>query len=71
MILKIAAVLILGGMALFIGYMAYVFIMMPFLPLPLKAAVMAVGVGVILLLGAVGWERYRAAKKEEFKEVDR
>jgi len=71
MILKIAAALILGGAALFLGYMAYTFLAFPLLPLPLKAAIIAIGVGAILLLTAVGWERYKAAKREEFKEVER
>jgi hypothetical protein len=42
------------------------------LPLPVKIAIAAIAVGLIILLASLGWERYRTSKeeKEKFKEVD-
>jgi len=43
------------------------------LPLPVKIAIAAIAVGLIILLASLGWERYRASKeeKEKFKEVEK
>jgi hypothetical protein len=41
--------------------------------LPVKIAIAAIAVGLIILLASLGWERYRASKeeKEKFKEVEK
>jgi hypothetical protein len=43
------------------------------LPWPVKLAIAAVGIGLIVLLVSLGCERHRAAKdeKERFKEVEK
>lgn len=43
------------------------------LPWPVKLAIVAVGIGLIILLVSLGCERHRAAKdeRERFKEVDK
>jgi hypothetical protein len=40
--------------------------------LPVKIAIAAIVVGLIILLTSLGWERYRASKeeKEKFKGVE-
>ena len=43
------------------------------LPWPVKLAIAAVGIGLIILLVSLGCERHRAARdeKERFKEVEK
>ncbi|MGB2884243.1 MAG: hypothetical protein WBC47_01500 [Dehalococcoidia bacterium] len=40
-------------------------------PMPLKVAIVAAAIGLLLLFISIGRERYKASKKEEFKEVER
>ena len=57
-----------------VGYWLYYFFKylftLDFIPLPIKIAIPAISAGVVLLLGAVGWERYRKGKEERFEEVE-
>jgi type VI protein secretion system component VasK len=43
------------------------------LPLPVKIAIVAITIGLIILLTSLGWERYRVSKEEKkkFKEVEK
>ena len=68
--------LLLGiGLGILIGWGLYWFFRLAFLslPLPVKTAIAAIAVGLIILLASLGWERYRTSReeKERFKEVDK
>lgn len=45
----------------------------PSWPLPVKIAVAAISIGLIVLLVSLGWERYQASKEEKgrFKGVEK
>ena len=70
---KIGGILLAVGVGILIGWGLYLLfgLAFPWLPLPVKIAFAAIAIGLILLLASLGWERYRASKKEEdkFKEV--
>jgi hypothetical protein len=72
---KIGAILLAAGLATLIGWGLYWFFRLAFLelPLPVKIAVAAIAVGLIILLASLGWERHRLSKeeKEKFKEVEK
>ena len=71
MIQKIAFILIGGGVLTAVGFFLKWFFATSVISLGFRIAIGAVLVGVVLLLGAAIWERYRAAKgrEKEFKEV--
>lgn len=69
--LKVGFILIILGALVLLGYLARGFFTAPDIPLAIRVASGAVGLGLILLLVAVGRERYLAAKKESFKEMER
>lgn len=75
MLVKIGTVLVIGGLVVVASFVLWEFLWSlffhPDVPLMFKIAVPAVGVGLILLLLAVVRDRWRAAKKEPFKGVDR
>ncbi len=54
-----------------IGYASKGFFTAADIPLALRIACGMAALGVILLLISIGRERYRAAKKETFKEIER
>ena len=64
--------LIAGGVTA-LGLILYWFVtaIIGFLPLVLKAAIVTAIVGFILLMVSLIRERIRAARTEEFKEVER
>ena len=72
---KIGGILLAVGLGILIGWGLYWFFRLAFLELalPVKIAIAAIVVGLIILLASLGWERYRASKeeKEKFKEVER
>jgi hypothetical protein len=72
---KIGGILLAVGLGILIGWGLYWFFRLAFLwlPLPVKIAVAAITIGLIILLASLGWERYRASKeeKEKFKEVEK
>jgi hypothetical protein len=57
------------------GWGLYWFFRLAFLslPLPVKIAIAAIAVGLIILLASLGWERFRTSKeeKEKFKGVEK
>jgi len=72
---KIGGILLAIGLATLIGWGLYWFFRLAFLslPLPVKIAIAAIVIGLIILLTSLGWERYRVSKeeKEKFKEVEK
>jgi hypothetical protein len=72
---KIGGILLAIGLGILIGWGLYWFFRLAFLslPLPVKIAIAAIVVGLIILLVSLGWERYRTSKeeKEKFKEVEK
>ena len=72
---KIGGILLAVGLGILIGWGLYWFFSLAFLslPLPVKIAIAAIVVGLVILLASLGWERYRALKeeKEKFKEVEK
>ena len=70
MIQKLAFLLIGGGVLVALGFFLKWFFATSVIALGFRIAIAIVIVGILLLLASVGWERYRAAKKEEFGEVE-
>ena len=72
---KMGGILLAVGLGILLGWGLYWFFSLDFLelPLPVKIALAAMAVGLIILLASLGWERYRASKeeKEKFKEVEK
>ena len=72
---KIGGILLAIGLSILIGWGLYWFFNLAFrsLPLPVKIAIAALAVGLIILLVSLVWERHRASKeeKEKFKEVEK
>ena len=72
---KIGGILLAVGLGILIGWGLYWFFRLAFpsLPLPVKIAIAAIAVGLIILLASLGWERYRTSReeKEKFKEVEK
>jgi hypothetical protein len=69
----LAFVLIGAGLLALIGYLARGFFFSDEVSVVLRIICAIAAVGFILLLGYVGWDRYRSAKKEpkEIKEADK
>ena len=63
------------GLGILVGWGLYQLFGRAFLslPLPVKIAIAAITIGLIILLASLGRERYRASKeeKEKFKEVEK
>ena len=72
---KIGGILLAAGLGILVGWGLYWFFHLQFLSLslPVKIAIAAIVVGLIILLASLGWERYRASKeeKEKFKGVEK
>jgi hypothetical protein len=72
---RIGGILLAVGMGILIGWGLYWFFRLAFLslPLPVKIAIAAIAVGLIILLASLCWERYRASReeKDKFKEVEK
>ncbi|OGN98212.1 MAG: hypothetical protein A2Z77_03325 [Chloroflexi bacterium RBG_13_51_36] len=72
---KIGGVLLAVGLGILIGWGVYWFFRLAFLslPLPVKIAITAIAVGLIMVLASLGWERHRTSReeKEKFKEAEK
>ena len=72
---KIGGILLAAGLGILVGWGLYWFFRLQFLSLslPVKIAIAAIVVGLVILLASLGWERYRASKeeKEKFKGVEK
>jgi len=72
---KIGGTLLGVGLGILAGWGLYWFFgqAFPSWPLPVKIAVVAISIGLIILLASLGRERYRASKeeKERFKGVEK
>ena len=72
---KIGGILLAAGLGILVGWGLYWFFRLAFLSLslPVKFAIAAIAVGLLILLASLGWERYRASKeeKEKFKGVEK
>ena len=66
---KVAFFLIGGGVGAAIGYFLYWFFGAADIPLGFRIAIAAVIVGVFILLCIVAWQRIKASKDEDYKEV--
>ena len=72
---KIGGILLGIGLGILVVWGLYWFFRLAFLswPLPVKIAIAAIAIGLIILLASLGRERYRASKeeREKFKEVEK
>ena len=72
--IKIAAVLLIGGLGVLIGYWLYFLLSVIYteqdVPVLIKVAVPMVISGLILLISTIAWHRIQSSKKENFEEVD-
>jgi hypothetical protein len=68
---NIALILISLGVLVLIGWSVKVFFMASDIPLLIRIAVGAIGVGILVLLGIAIKDRIAKAKKDDFKEVER
>ena len=69
--LKVGWILFIGGLVVVAGYVIYLFVTDPDIPIAIRIGAPSAVVGVVLLIMGVGRERYRSAKKESFKEIER
>jgi uncharacterized integral membrane protein len=68
---KVALILMALGMLALIGWSANAFFAESEIPLIVRIAVGAIGVGILILLGMAIKDRIKKAKTEDFKEVER
>ena len=68
---KVALVLMALGMLALIGWSANAFFAESEIPLIVRIAVGAIGVGILILLGMAIKDRIKKAKTEDFEEVER
>ena len=68
---KIAFILMGIGMLALIGWSAEAFFMSSEIPVLVRIAVGAVGVGILILIGVAIKDRMTRAKTDDFKEVER
>lgn len=68
---KVALVLMALGMLALIGWSANAFFAESEIPLIVRIAVGAIGVGILILIGVAIKDRVKKAKTEDFKEVER
>ncbi len=68
---KVALFLMALGMLALIGWSANAFFAESEIPLIVRIAVGAIGVGILILIGVAIKDRIKKAKTDEFKEVER
>ncbi|MBL7127061.1 MAG: hypothetical protein ISS58_07700 [Dehalococcoidales bacterium] len=68
---NVALVLMGLGMLALIGWGAAVFFSSSEIPLVVRIAVGAIGVGILIIIGVAIKDRMKKAKTEDFKEVER
>ncbi|HEY41313.1 MAG TPA: hypothetical protein G4O18_05590 [Dehalococcoidia bacterium] len=71
MLQKIAFFLIAAGILVLIGWGAKGFFLATDIPVWIRIAVGAIGVGVLILIGVAIKDRLSKQGKEDFKEVDK
>lgn len=69
----LGAFLMICGGGIAVGYLFYWFFseVADSIPMPLRIAIAAVVIGLLLLLISIGWERYKASKEEKFEGVEK
>ena len=68
---NVALVLMGLGMLALIGWGATAFFSSSEIPLVVRIAVGAIGVGILIIIGVAIKDRMKKAKTEDFKEVER
>ena len=68
---NVAFILIGLGILALIGWAVQGFFMASEIPLLIRIAVGAIGIGVLVLIGIVIKDRLRKARTEDFKEVEK
>ena len=68
---KIAFILIAAGILVLIGWGVKGFFLATDIPIWIRIAVGAIGVGVVILIGVAIKDRLSKQGKEDFKEVDK
>ena len=68
---KVALVLMALGMLALIGWSANAFFAESEIPLIVRIAVGAIGVGILILIGVAIKDRIKKAKTDDFKEIER
>ena len=72
--IKVAAVLLIGGIGILIGYWLYFLLSVIYteqdVPVLIKVAVPMVISGLTLLISTIAWHRIQSSKEENFEEVD-
>jgi membrane protein implicated in regulation of membrane protease activity len=71
---KLGAILLIGGIGVAAGYLLYWFFsaVAESIPTPLKVAIVAAAIGLLLLVLSIIRDRLKASKEEEaFREVQR
>ena len=71
MMQKIAFALIAAGILVLIGWGVKGFFLAADIPIWIRVAVGAIGVGVVILIGVAIKDRLAKQGKEDFKEVDK
>jgi len=71
MLQKIAFILIAAGILVLIGWGVKGFFLATDIPIWIRIAVGAIGVGVVILIGVAIKDRLSKQGKEDFKEVDK
>ena len=71
MLQKIAFALIAAGILVLIGWGVKGFFLAADIPIWIRVAVGAIGVGVVILIGVAIKDRLSKQEKEDFKEVDK
>ena len=71
MLQKIAFFLIAAGILVLIGWGVKGFFLAADIPIWIRIAIGAIGVGVLILIGIVIKDRLSKQGKEDFKEVDK
>jgi len=70
---RFGMLLLVVGAAVLVGYAAYEIVQVLFtedIPLAVSIGVIVAAVGFVLLLAGIGYERWRARRKEDLDEVE-
>ena len=70
---RFGMILLVAGAAVLVGYAAYEIVKALFtedIPLVVSIAVVVVAAGFVLLVVGIGYERWRARRKEDLNEVE-
>lgn len=64
-------ILLLGGLGVLAGYGAWQFLTADTIPLIARIGILAAGIGLLMLVVRLGWERLRLARIDPYREVKR